>query len=57
MICHPSPSEIGGLFINATGITGGGGGSGGNDGGDSITNFSTFLFRITGSGILIVFDD
>ena len=42
MICHPSPSEIGGRFIGSM-VT-----MGGNDSGGT-TNFGTFLFRIMGS--------
>ena len=57
MVCHPFPSGVGSLFIGATSTTSSGGGNGGNDGGDGITNFSTFLFRTTGSGVLIAFSD
>ncbi len=47
-VCHLSPSGVGGRFMGIMG-TMGGSGSGGT------TNFGTFLFHTTGSGILIAF--
>ncbi len=49
-VCHPSPSGVGGQFMDTIGITGGGGGNG-------ATNFDTFLFCTTGNDVLIAFSD
>jgi len=50
-VCRPFPSSISGQFISTTGtisIIG--------DGGDT-TNFGTFLFCTTSSGVLVAFGD
>ncbi len=47
-VCHPSPSGVNDQFMNTMDTTSGGG-SGGT------TNFGTFLFHTTGSGVLIAF--
>ena len=61
IVCHSSPSGVSGQFIGTKGTTGGNSdGSGGGDGtggGSDTTNFGTFLFRTTGSGVLIVLGD
>src|SRR6266540_5813103 len=51
IVYRVSPSRDGGRFIGTTGTTGtiGGGGS------SSTTGLGTFLFRTTGSGILVAF--
>ena len=52
VVYHLFPSEVSGQFIGTMDTTGGGSGG---DGG--ATNFGTFLFCTTGSGILIAFGD
>src|SRR6266540_3713899 len=48
MVCHPSPSGVGGQFIDATSAIEGGGGT---------TSFGTFLFCTIGNGVLVAFGD
>ena len=51
MVCCAFPSGVSGRFIDTTGtIDAIGGGSG-------TTNFGTFLFQTTGSGVLVTFGD
>ena len=51
-VCHPSLSGVSGQFMDTIGTTGSGGGGGGGT-----TIFDTFLFRTTGSDVLIAFGD
>src|SRR6266498_4934367 len=53
MVCRAFPSKDGGRFIDTTGTMGAiEGSSSGNT-----TGFGTFLFRTTGSGVLVAFGD
>jgi len=56
MVCHTFPFEISGRFIGTTGTIGSGSGSGS----DSTITFGildTFLFRTTGSSVLVAFSN
>ena len=51
IVCRAFPSGDGGRFIDTTGTISAIGG------GDNTTSFGTFLFRTTGSGVLVAFGD